>query len=107
MPRVHVGQQGHVRGGEAAAKAVLERARPSRQRALLAVPPHQSGFLLTWQPREERQIPEQHTLADSSSCGITKPHEYPLDERIPLHLGDPEGDLRGPVPKGPDLRQGV
>ena len=48
MPRVHVGQQGHVRGGEAEAKAVLGQARPSRQRALLAVlPPHQSGYLLT------------------------------------------------------------
>ena len=31
----------------AAAKAVLGLARPSRQRALLAVPPHQSGYLLT------------------------------------------------------------
>ncbi len=47
MQRVHVGQQGHVRGGEAAVKAVLGRAMPSRQRALLAVPPHQPGYLLT------------------------------------------------------------
>lgn len=47
MPRVHVGQQDHVRGGEAAAKAVLWRARPSRQRALLAMPPHHSAYLLT------------------------------------------------------------
>ena len=40
MQRVHVGQQGHVRGGEAAGKGVLRGAMPGRQCAVLAVLPH-------------------------------------------------------------------
>ncbi|MDH5252945.1 MAG: hypothetical protein OEW25_06435 [Nitrospira sp.] len=46
MQRIPVGQERHVRGGEAAAKAVLGRTMPGRQRALLAVPPPQPGHLL-------------------------------------------------------------
>lgn len=38
-----------------------------------------------------------------SVCGIAKPLEHPLNQWIPVRLGDPEGDFRGPAPKGPDL----